>query len=111
MVTADRSWMVRAIANLVQNSLDVLDDGPGEIVLTVDVGAERVELVVEDSGGGVPPDQLPELFSPHFSTTASGSGLGLALVHQVVTRCQGTVRAENGARGLRITLDLPLAVD
>jgi len=108
-VMADRQWLNRALANLLQNSLDALGDGPGEIRLTVTAGDDRAVLEIEDSGGGVPPGQLQDLFSPHFSTTASGSGLGLALVHQVVTRCQGTVEAENGYRGLRIRIELPLA--
>jgi two-component system nitrogen regulation sensor histidine kinase NtrY len=109
MVMADRSWLTRALANLIQNSLDVLGDGPGEIGLRVVEAGNRVVLSVEDSGGGVCADQLGDLFSPHFSTTASGSGLGLALVHQVVTRCQGTVEAENGDHGLRIRIELPAA--
>jgi two-component system nitrogen regulation sensor histidine kinase NtrY len=108
-VMADRQWIQRAFANLLQNSLDALGDGPGEIRLTVTVGDGRGVMEIEDSGGGVPPGQLQDLFSPHFSTTASGSGLGLALVHQVVTRCHGRVEAENGARGLRIRIELPLA--
>jgi signal transduction histidine kinase len=66
-----------------------------------------VVLEVEDSGGGVPDDRLTDLFAPHFSTTNAGSGLGLALVHQVVTRCQGRVRAERGERGLRVRLEFP----
>ncbi len=109
LVMADRPWLTRALANLVQNSLDVLGDGPGEIDLCVAERGDRVVLTIEDSGGGVRTDQLPDLFSPHFSTTASGSGLGLALVHQVVTRCQGTVEAENGDHGLRIRIELPSA--
>jgi signal transduction histidine kinase len=109
LVTADRPWLARALTNLVQNSLDALGDGPGEIHLSVTVEGERVECEIEDTGGGVPSDQLKDLFSPHFSTTASGSGLGLALVHQVVTRCQGTVEAENGENGLRIRIGLPAA--
>ena len=107
MVMGDRQWLRRAVANLVQNSLDVLGDGAGEIRLSVTVETGRVVLEIEDSGGGVPPGQLSELFSPHFSTTASGSGLGLALVHQVVTRCQGRVEASNRARGLGIRIELP----
>jgi signal transduction histidine kinase len=67
-----------------------------------------VVLEVEDSGGGVPEERLSELFAPHFSTTTAGSGLGLALVHQVVTRCQGRVEAVNGAQGLRVRLELPM---
>ncbi|HSL17224.1 MAG TPA: ATP-binding protein [Methylomirabilota bacterium] len=107
VVTGDRQWLRRAVANLVQNSLDALGEGPGEIRLEVTADGELVVLEVEDSGGGVPAEQLPDLFSPHFSTTASGSGLGLALVAQVVARCQGRVEAVNGARGLRVRLELP----
>jgi len=109
VVTADRQWLNRALANLLQNSLDALGDGPGDIRFVVTEGGGRVVLEIEDSGGGVPPDQLQDLFSPHFSTTAAGSGLGLALVHQVVTRCQGRVEAENGRLGLRIRIELPAA--
>jgi signal transduction histidine kinase len=108
-VMADRPWLTRALTNLIQNSVDALGDGPGEIRLTVADGGERVIWEIEDTGGGVPQDQLKDLFSPHFSTTASGSGLGLALVHHVVTRCQGTVEAANGERGLRIRIELPAA--
>jgi len=110
MVMADRQWLKRALASLLQNSLDVLGDDPGEIHIKVARIGDRAVFEIEDSGGGVLPDQLQDLFSPHFSTTASGSGLGLALVHQVVTRCQGTVEAENGPLGLRIRIELPLFV-
>ena len=68
-------------------------------------------LEVEDSAGGVAEDHLGDLFGPHFSTTSSGSGLGLALVHQVVARCQGRVAAENGADGLVVRIELPPASD
>ena len=109
MVMADRQWLQRALANLLQNSLDALGDGPGEIRLSVTEDQGGAVLEIEDSGGGVPQDQLQDLFSPHFSTTASGSGLGLALVNQVVNRCHGRVEAENGRHGLRIRIELPLA--
>jgi two-component system sensor histidine kinase HydH len=99
----------RALANLVRNSLDALGDGPGEIRLTVRNAGASVVFEIEDTGGGVAIDQLQDLFSPHFSTTAEGSGLGLALVQQVVTRCQGRVEAANGPRGLTIGIEFPSA--
>jgi signal transduction histidine kinase len=68
-----------------------------------------VTLEVEDTAGGLPDRQLQDLFSPHFSTTTAGSGLGLALVHQVVARCQGRITAANGERGLIVRLELPAA--
>ncbi len=66
-----------------------------------------VVLEVEDKGGGVPDERLPDLFSPHFSSTTSGSGLGLALVQQVVVRCHGSVSATNAAHGLKVRLEFP----
>ncbi len=106
-VVADRHWLRRAFANVVQNSIDALEDGPGRVILRLFEEEGRVVLEVEDTGGGVPDDRLTELFAPHFSTTNAGSGLGLALVHQVVARCQGRVEAANGDRGLRIRLEFP----
>jgi signal transduction histidine kinase len=109
VVMADRQWLNRALSNLLQNSIDALGDESGEIRLSVAGAGERVVFEIEDTAGGVEPDQLQDLFSPHFSTTASGSGLGLALVQHVVIRCQGTIEAKNGRLGLQITIDLPAA--
>lgn len=106
-IRGDRHWLQRAVANLVQNSIDALGNDPGTIVLRLLNQPERVILEVEDTAGGVPDQRLPDLFSPHFSTTTSGSGLGLALVHQVVTRCHGRVEAANGPRGLIVRLEFP----
>lgn len=106
-ITGDRQWLRRAVANLLQNSLDALGDAPGTVVLRLEVDRDLVVLEVEDTGGGVPDERLPDLFSPHFSSTTSGSGLGLALVQQVVVRCHGTVSATNAARGLKVRLEFP----
>jgi signal transduction histidine kinase len=106
-VTADRQWLRRALDNLLKNSVDALGESSGTISLRVDSGVEVVVLEVEDTAGGVPASQLQDLFSPHFSTTSSGSGLGLALVHHVVSRCQGTVVARNAKHGLHVTIELP----
>jgi nitrogen fixation/metabolism regulation signal transduction histidine kinase len=108
-VTGDRQWLRRAVANLLQNSLDALGDSPGTIVLRLDSEDERVTLEVEDTGGGVRDSRLPDLFSPHFSSTTSGTGLGLALVQQVVVRCHGSVSAVNSEHGLRVRLEFPIS--
>ncbi len=110
-VTGDRNWIRRAVSNLVQNSVDALDEQPGEIRIFLSEEGGVVVLEVEDTGGGVPDEQLTLLFAPHFSTTSAGSGLGLALVEQVVTRCQGRLEAANGAQGLKVRLEFPVPPD
>lgn len=108
VVVGDRQWLRRAVDNLVKNSLDALGEGGGEIRIDATTEDGAAVLQVEDTAGGVPDSQLKELFSPRFSTTTAGSGLGLALVHQVVVRCHGEVTATNGATGLVVRLRLPL---
>jgi signal transduction histidine kinase len=108
-ILADRTWIHRAVSNLVQNSMEALDGKPGTITVRVGTEGGQVVLEVEDDGGGVPDELLAELFAPHFSTVSAGSGLGLALVQQVVVRCQGRVAAANGELGLKIRLEFPSA--
>ena len=106
-IRGDRQWLRRALANLLQNSLDALGDSPGTVSIRLEVVGDRVVLEVEDTGGGVPDERLPDLFSPHFSSTTAGTGLGLALVQRVVLRCHGSVSATNAAKGLKVKLEFP----
>ncbi|NOZ94241.1 MAG: HAMP domain-containing histidine kinase [Acidobacteria bacterium] len=108
-VVGDRDWILRALSNLVQNSLNVLQGRRGTIVIEVTCTAQTVSLEVRDTGGGVEEELLPDLFRPHFSTTGAGSGLGLALVRQVVERCHGSVQASNTGEGLAVRLEFPRA--
>jgi signal transduction histidine kinase len=77
------------------------------VTIRVEIDGDRVILEVEDTGGGVPEERLPDLFSPHFSSTTAGTGLGLALVQRVVLRCHGSVSATNADHGLKVRLDFP----
>jgi two-component system nitrogen regulation sensor histidine kinase NtrY len=72
--------------------------------------APRVSIVVRDDGHGIPPDVLPRIFEPHFSTRTSGSGLGLAISRQIIDGWGGTIGVESEpGRGttVRITLRAP----
>ncbi len=101
---------IRALAdNLVDNALKFTPEG-GVTVRLAAAGASAV-LTVEDTGIGIPPDELPLLFRRFHRArnTAAyrGSGLGLALVKAVAERHGGYVSAENTERGARFTVTLP----
>ena len=74
-----------------------------------DGGAPAVEVVIADTGIGIPPEQLGRIFEPYFTTKAKGTGLGLALVRQTIHDHGGTigVTSERG-RGTTFTVRLPL---
>jgi signal transduction histidine kinase len=67
----------------------------------------RIAIVVEDNGDGIPEDVMPRIFEPHFSTRTSGSGLGLAMSRRLVDGWGGSiaVRSEKG-QGTTVTVFL-----
>ena len=75
--------------------------------------AEGAELVLrlDDTGPGIPEAQRERIFEPFFTTKAQGSGLGLPLVHTVVSQHGGSLTVGDApAGGARFTLRLPLSV-
>jgi signal transduction histidine kinase len=67
----------------------------------------RAVISVSDDGDGIPPDVLPRIFEPHFSTRTSGSGLGLALSRSLVEAWGGEIRVESGGTaGTQVTIAL-----
>lgn len=110
-VLADPVQLYQVIMNLVINARDALGEH-GRITVNVrrshianghcagchaDFGGDFVELVVSDTGPGIPAAALPHIFEPFFTTkaTGKGSGLGLSVVHGVVHDCGGHVWVES----------------
>jgi two-component system, NtrC family, nitrogen regulation sensor histidine kinase NtrY len=112
-VQADPEAMKRAIANLVDNAAEALQDSlMKEIVISTTLMEERdsVEIVVADTGHGVTPDVKERLFLPYFSTKGRGTGLGLAIVGRIIEEHRGSIRVEeNSPVGARFIVELPVA--
>jgi two-component system NtrC family sensor kinase len=72
-----------------------------------------VELAVADTGVGIPPEDLPHLFEPFFSTKGTrGTGLGLAVTWGIVEGHEGTIEvASEVGKGSRFTVRLPLQAE
>ncbi len=69
-----------------------------------------MSIHVDDSGPGIPAEVRDRIFEPFFTTKAQGSGLGLSIVHAIVTQHQGTITVEDAPNGgARFTLRLPRA--
>ncbi len=99
-------------SNLLLNAASAIGrDGLIEI-RTEQRGADRVALIVEDDGPGVPPDVQPRIFEPFFTTRApgEGTGLGLSLCYAFVKQHQGRIWEEGTfGHGARFVVELPLA--
>jgi two-component system, NtrC family, nitrogen regulation sensor histidine kinase NtrY len=114
-VMADPEAIKRAVANLVDNAADAMQDAVvREITISTSLLGSRdgVELVVSDTGHGVSHDLKERLFLPYFSTKQRGTGLGLAIVSRIVEEHRGSIRIEeNKPVGSRFIVELPVAVE
>ena len=83
VVNADAEQLWQAILNLLQNSLEAMPAGGA---LSVSTGREsgHVMLRIRDSGKGMTPAQLKQVFVPFFTTKPRGTGLGLSITQQVL---------------------------
>jgi two-component system, NtrC family, nitrogen regulation sensor histidine kinase NtrY len=110
----DCEQIKRALVNLIDNAAEAMSEAAGErriTVITREVPErESLELIVADTGPGIPPEDRERIFDPYFSTRKRGTGLGLAIVSRIVAEHQGRIRVqENSPRGARFIIELPIA--
>ena len=113
-IKADAQRLEQILGNLVENALRYTPGG-GVIRLTADTDAGAVRIAVEDSGPGIPPDQLERIFERFYRLDAArtraegGSGLGLAIARKLAEAHGGSLTAENRPEGgSRFILRLPM---
>lgn len=109
-IRCDRKWLGEAFLNLLKNACEHTGED-GEIWVSLERTEAAFFCVIEDNGGGVDPAELSKLFQRFYRAEhqkKSGSGLGLAIVKEIIARHHGTVTAENGSRGLKMTIAMPM---
>ncbi len=113
LVSGDPGRLGQVVLNLIQNAIHALGNAErgGRVSISVTPVAAGVELCVEDDGPGIPDDVLPRIFEPFFTTKASGlgTGLGLAVTREIVSRHGGTIAVETGSTGTCFRVTLPAA--
>jgi len=104
--------MKRAILQIASNSLEAMSAG-GTLQIKTAVKDDAVELQIKDSGKGISPDIMPRIFTAFFSTKPSGPGIGLPIVHKIITQHGGKIfieSTENVGTAVTILLPIPQAV-
>jgi signal transduction histidine kinase len=109
-IVADASQLHQVLVNLVVNAIQAMPDG-GIVTISTDASKDHVVLRVEDNGIGMSPKVLKRIFVPFFTTkdVNEGTGLGLPVVHGIVTSHGGTIDVESTpGHGTRFEIRLPL---
>jgi len=99
------------VLNLVDNAVEAIGDSGVVCVETVHLPETgHARIIVADNGPGISHEDRERLFLPYFSTKVSGMGLGLPIVHEIVTEHGGTIRVEdNEPTGTRFVMELPVS--
>ena len=108
----DEAWTVQALQNILKNCVEQMPKG-GVLRVRAESDPLACRITVEDTGGGIAPDDLPHLFERFYRGKSAGPesvGIGLALAQAIVTEQGGRITAENHGPGARFTLTLPNAV-
>jgi signal transduction histidine kinase len=113
-VSGDGLLLQQALLNILINAEHAIESTgtPGRINTSVRAvnGGNTVRLTIQDTGPGIPPEDLPRIFDPFFTTkeVGKGTGLGLAITYGIVQDHGGTIHASNVPEGgARFTIDLP----
>jgi len=110
--SGDRDLLLRALGNLIDNAVKYTADD-GIIHIKVDAQPDLYHLTVQDNGIGIPADYLPDrIFQPlvRVRNNGDGSGLGLSIVHKIVTVHHGTIQVQSNEDGTTMLIRLPRTV-
>jgi len=106
-IPLDEHLMGQALGHLIDNATEAMPDG-GRLVLEVTPEPKGLRLRLQDTGAGIPPEDLPYLFDPFFSSKPDGTGMGLTKVHQVISDHRGEIQIKSvPGQGTEVNIWLP----
>jgi two-component system sensor histidine kinase HydH len=106
-IPLDERLMGQALGHLIDNAMEAMPKG-GQLTLTVTPEPKGLRLALRDTGIGIPPEDLPYLFDPFFSSKPDGTGMGLTKVYQVVSDHRGEIQIKSApGQGAEVNIWLP----
>jgi signal transduction histidine kinase len=105
---ADEGMLKQVILNLFINARQAMNDG-GELMIRTDRRNKEAVIQISDTGSGIAPDKLGNIFDVYYSSRPQGSGLGLPTAQKIVEAHKGTISVDSElGKGTSFTIQLPL---
>lgn len=110
-ICGNRDQLEQVFMNLLLNAWSAMSQGDS-LTLEAMKWKGSVEIRIRDSGKGIPPEHIKEIFEPYFTTRENGRGLGLFISYSIIQKHRGTIEVQSTVgRGSTFTVRLPLATD
>jgi signal transduction histidine kinase len=108
---ADGAQLEQIFINIIMNAIHAMQDG-GTLTIAASPNLQHLELRLEDTGCGIPPENLNRIFEAFFTTKADGTGLGLAICRKIIMEHGGTINVDSSVGiGTSFTVNIPLKSD
>lgn len=103
----DIKMIETVLRNTILNAIEAIKE-KGRIDINLIQEGKRIKISIKDNGEGIPPENLPRIFEPYFSTKPSGTGLGLAIAKKMVEMHEGRIYIESEiGKGTEVVIELP----
>ena len=108
-IIIDPDELKQVFINLINNAINAMPDG-GDLTIKTFKETADVCVQVSDTGVGIAQENIPRIFDPFFSTRHESAGLGLSIVHRIITKYGGTIDVKSKIKeGTMFTLKFPAA--
>jgi len=107
IINCDKSKIESVFSNLISNSIQAIEN-EGKIAVYIKESPNKILIIFEDSGPGIPEEKLSEIFDVSFTTKQSGTGLGLSICKNIIEQHNGKIYVANNPT--RFTLELPKGI-
>ena len=108
IVLADKDLMLRVFNNLIKNAIQAIIEKE-DAAININVKSIDNKFIIEftDNGSGIKEEIQPKIFVPYFTTKGTGTGLGLAMVKQIIENHRGTITFTSSEDGTTFFITLP----
>lgn len=107
-IPADEKLLKRALCNLIKNSIEAMVEGTKLLKIASRLSGGRIEILITDSGKGIPKDKIKSIFDPLVTSKVYGPGLGLTFTYKIIQDHNGTISADSEpGKGTTFTISFP----
>ncbi len=108
-ITGNNDALKQVFLNIMLNAVQAMDGKGGDLTVETSIGDGNVRVIISDTGIGIPEENLKKVYDPFFTTKKEGTGMGLALTHNIVSDHSGRIDIDSTpGKGTKVKVEFPV---